>query len=557
LPDRVEAEAVNRWLFNADTVDKVLAHLMTRGLHVAGGDRLGKTIVFAKNQDHARFIAERFDLAYPHLLGQFAQVITSDTAQAQSLIDAFSNPERAPHIAISVDMLDTGIDVPEVVNLVFFKLVRSKTKFWQMLGRGTRLAPELFGPGHDKEFFYLFDYCQNLEFFGEDPHTDEGRAGEPLGKRLFKARLALLAGLDDRVAQGGQVRELGGVYGDPETDVELYRTLADGLHAEVAAMNLENFVVRPRRSVVEKYARREEWGVLSPHKVAELWDEVAGLPSALPAETEEARRFDLLVLKLQLALLHSDPGFERLRGQVVVLAELLEEKGTIPSVREEMQLIQEVQADEWWEGVTLPMLERVRRRLRGLVRLIDRGRRRPVYTDFEDEMGAETQVELPGVAGGRGFERFRQKARAFLRAHEDHLALRKLRMDHPLTATDLGELERMLLEAGIASADELRTAAEESHGLGLFVRSLVGLDREAAKRALAGFMEGKTLGANQIEFLSLVADHLTQQGFMPVERLYGWPFTSFNPLGVDGVFPPEQTDELIQVLEEVRLRAVA
>ena len=198
VPDRVEAEAVNKWLFNKDTVDKVLEHLMTRGLTVAGGDRLGKTILFAKNQAHAEFIAERFNANYPHYKGEFARVITFKTEYAQSLIDNFSTKDKAPHIAISVDMLDTGIDVPEVVNLVFFKLVRSKTKFWQMVGRGTRLCPDLFGPGQDKEFFYIFDYCQNLEFFSQNLPATEGALGESLGKRLFNARLELIGELDER-----------------------------------------------------------------------------------------------------------------------------------------------------------------------------------------------------------------------------------------------------------------------------------------------------------------------------------------------------------------------
>ena len=167
IPDRVEAAAINKWLFNKDTVDKVLEHLMTRGAKVADGDRLGKTIIFAKNHDHAVFIADRFDANYPQYKGAFARVIDFQVEYAQSLIDDFSNLAKAPHIAISVDMLDTGIDIPEVVNLVFFKLVRSKTKFWQMVGRGTRLCPNLFGPGRDKQFFYIFDYCQNLEFFSQ------------------------------------------------------------------------------------------------------------------------------------------------------------------------------------------------------------------------------------------------------------------------------------------------------------------------------------------------------------------------------------------------------
>ncbi|HEX2081394.1 MAG TPA: DEAD/DEAH box helicase family protein [Longimicrobium sp.] len=561
VPDRVEAEAVNRWLFNQDTADKVLTHLMTRGLRVAGGDRLGKTIIFARNRDHARFIAWRFGVGNPELPGDFAQVITSDDPYAQSLIDAFANPERAPHVAISVDMLDTGIDVPEVVNLVFFKLVRSRTKFWQMVGRGTRLAPDLFGPGRDKEFFYLFDYCQNLEHFSQNPAETEGGGGESLGRRLFRTRLALAAELDQKlVAEGAGTRVAeDAAVGEPATEAQLYRAVTDRLHGEVAAMNLENFVVRPRRHLVEKYARRPAWANLSPDRLAELAEEVAGLPSELPPEPEEARRFDLLILHLQLALLRGDPRFERLREQVVAIAGLLEEKGAVPGVRAQMPLIQEVQTDAWWEGVTLPMLERVRRRLRDLVRLIDRQRRRPVYTDFEDALGDERQVELPGLgaAAAGDLERFRRKARAFLRAHEDHVALRRLRMDHPLTPTDLAELERMLLEAGVGSEEELRRAQEESQGLGLFVRSLVGLDREAAKRALAGFMSGKALGGNQVEFLNLVTDHLTQQGYMPPERLYESPFTDLNPRGVDGVFPPEQATELIRVLDEVRRRAVA
>jgi type I restriction enzyme, R subunit len=168
-----------------DTVDKVLEHLMTQGLKVADGDRLGKTIIFAKNEDHAQFIYRRFNENYAHYNGLFARVITFKTEYAQSLIDHFSTPEKLPHIAISVDMLDTGIDIPEVVNLVFFKLVRSKTKFWQMVGRGTRLRPDLFGPGKHKEFFYIFDFCQNLEFFKENPQTTEGSSGASLGERIF------------------------------------------------------------------------------------------------------------------------------------------------------------------------------------------------------------------------------------------------------------------------------------------------------------------------------------------------------------------------------------
>jgi type I restriction enzyme R subunit len=558
-PDRVEPAAVNKWLFNKDTVDKVLEHLMTRGQTVAGGDRLGKTIVFAKNQAHAEFIAERFDVNYPRERGVFARVVHCDLPYAQSLIDAFSNPAKPPHIAISVDMLDTGIDIPEVVNLVFIKLVRSKTKFWQMVGRGTRLRKDLFGPGKDKAFFYILDYCENLEFFSQNPETTDGALGESLGKRLFKTRLELIAELDrppeDAPATADTAAEPVTPYG-VSASAALRGEAAVLLQTEVAAMNLDNFVVRPKRRWVERYAKADAWTVLNEESLTELAKEVAGLPSEQEPEDEEAKRFDLLILKLQLAVLRTEPAFERLREQVKAIAGLLQEKASIPMVQQQLALILDIQSDEWWQDVTTPMLETVRKRLRALVKLIDKQKRKPIYTDFEDQMGGEAEVGLPGFGAPDSFERFRAKARAFLKEHEDHIAIQKLRMNKALTSSDLDELERMLKSA-VGDAGQVQKAKEESHGLGLFVRSLVGLDREAAKQAFAGFLAGKTLNANQIEFVNLIVDHLTEHGVMGAALLYESPFTDITPRGPDGLFSSAQLDELLAVLDQVRAAALA
>ncbi|KAJ0336535.1 hypothetical protein COL154_014350, partial [Colletotrichum chrysophilum] len=304
---------------------------MTRGLTVAGGDRLGKTIVFAKNQQHAGFIAERVNANYPHYKGEFARVITFKTEYAQSLIDDFSIKEKAPHIAVSVDMLDTGIGVPEVVNLVFFKLVRSKTKFWQMLGRGTRLCEDLFGPGKNKECFFVFDYCQNLEYFSQDLPGTDGAVVASLGKRLFDTRLELIAALDHaNCGHEVTLKEAMAGYSGPKSAAQVRQAIAGHLQQEVRAMNLDNFVVRPHRRLVEKYAKEEAWQSLAMDAMAELSHHVAGLPTELDPENEEAKRFDLLSLSLQLALLRTEPAFQRLSDSVKEIAGRLEEKDAIP-----------------------------------------------------------------------------------------------------------------------------------------------------------------------------------------------------------------------------------
>ena len=553
-PDVVDSAALNKWLFNTDTVDKVLEHLMTRGEKVAGGDRLGKTIVFAKNNAHADFIADRFNINYPHHKGLFARVVTYKTEYAQSLIDAFSNKEKEPHIAISVDMLDTGIDVPEVVNLVFFKVIRAKTKFWQMVGRGTRLCPDLYGPGQDKQFFNVFDYCQNLEFFSQNPDHSDGATSEPLSKRLFKARLQLIAELDKRMGDGTKVSEGIPSYGDQLSDEQLRGDVAGHLHQVVAAMNMENFVVRPQRKSVERFAKLESWKALDGDSHVELSQRVAGLPTELVDDDEEAKRFDMLVLRTQLAVLQALPDYATLKERMQAIASALEDQDSIPAIKAQIVLIQSVAGEEWWEDVTITMLESARRKLRALVKLIEKGRKYIVYTDFVDEMGEQTTIELPGVATGMNLAKFKDKARQFLREHESHLSLQRLRRNQPLTKSDLVELERMLVEAG-GSAEVIKLATEQNHGLGIFIRSLVGLDRETAKQAFSQFVTGTTATASQLEFIDLIVQYLTENGVMDAARLYESPFTDISPQGPEAVFSIARVNGMVAILDEIRIRA--
>ena len=570
VPARVEPPAINKWLFNKDTVDKVLEHLMTNGQKVSDGDRIGKTIIFAKNQDHARFIVERFDKNYPHLAGSSCRVIISGEPYAQSLIDSFGQREKAPHIAVSVDMLDTGIDVPEVLNLVFFKAVRSKTKFWQMIGRGTRLCPDIFGPGRHKEYFLVFDWCRNFEFFNQNPAVVEPSASASLSQRLFVSRIELIAEMDKLLGAEQPIAGEGdfpqppplvlhaGEPGSPADlemqNRELRQDIVTGLRDEIRGMSLENFVVRPKRLYVEKYANDNAWKVLGLDSQRELVQEVAGLPSSVADDDVAAKQFDLLVLRWQLASLRSDPAVAGMQEKLISLVSALEELENVPMVAHELALIQEIQTDEFWQNATCPALESVRRRLRGLIKLIELRKRPIIYADFADEVRGAMAVAVPGLAS-TGFESFRMKARQFLKGHENHIAVLKLRRNEPLTPTDLSELERIFAESG-ANPNEIEKVREEG-GFGLFVRSLVGLDREAAKRAFDSFMLGRVLTSNQIEFLNLVIDHLTERGTMDPKLLYESPFTDFDPLGVEGVFDKDQASTVIGLLRDVNARAAA
>ncbi len=543
-PDEVDAAKLNKWLFNQDTVDRVLKHLMAEGIKVAGGDRLGKTIIFAKNQRHADFIKERFDTNYPKLdAGNFARVITHQANYAQSLIDDFSNKDKAPHIAISVDMLDTGIDVPEVVNLVYFKLVRSKTKFWQMLGRGTRLRENLFGPDDHKTHFNVFDFCQNLEHFSQELVSAEPSRARPLSEVLFSARLELLEALGGIEALSGERAEVAAV-----------------LRETVASMNEDNFLVRPHLELVERFRKPDAWEKVTLEDLAALRERVAKLPDQLEPEHEEAKRFDAVMLNAELGLLRHEP-FERQRNRIINIASALEDLGTsIPVVAEQQELIAGIQTDEWWVDVSYPMLEDARKRLRNLVHLIEHTRKNVLYSDFTDELGESTEVDLPGTGGsvaGNEFEQFHKKARHFLNEHLADDIVAKVRNGEPITSADMDELQRVLVAAGIGDTDTFAQASKRAGSFGLFIRSIVGLDRAAAKQAFAKFLDDKRYTRNQIEFVNLVIDYLTQHGAIEPRRIYDSPFTALAPQGPETIFPAPDLDEFFNIVQHLRDTAEA
>ncbi|HEO65323.1 MAG TPA: DEAD/DEAH box helicase, partial [Spirochaetes bacterium] len=546
IPDKVDPGALNNWLYNTDTIDKVLKHLMSEGLKVESGDRLGKTIIFAKNHKHAEFICERFDRHYPEVKGSFCRVIDNYVQNAESLIDDFRDETRNPVIAVSVDMLDTGIDVPDILNLVFFKIVRSKTKFHQMIGRGTRLCPDVFGLRRDKEYFMIFDYCQNFEFFDQYPDGIEPSVQKSLSEKLFKGRLSLAMEIhrlpDDQ----------------PQEILDLKEDLLSTLHNEVIHMNKDNFFVRSRLEYVEKYGDREKWNNIDRNDRQDLLEYIADLPSNLPMETEVAKRFDMLMLTLQMSLLEGSSRFNHQKDQVIEIAANLEGKQTIPQVQKEIKLILAIQNDDFWEDTSLAVLEDIRLRLRALIQFIDKDKQEIVYTSFIDTLGEKEDSKKTSFGNAGEFRQYRLRVERYIESLENHLVIHKLKTNKPITPRDIKDLEGLFYSAAeVESKEKFEEVYGEQEQLGVFIRKLVGLDRKAAVGVFNNFLKDKTLNSTQIHFIDQLISYLTQNGVMDPKTLYESPFTDLHYEGVEGLFKEEKVDTIIQSLQGVQENAVA
>lgn len=544
LPDTINSSKLNNWLFNADTVDKILENLMTNGIKVQGGNKLGKTIIFAQNQKHADFIAERFDKSYKEYKGKFARVITYKTEYAQNLIDEFSVNEKEPTIAISVDKLDTGIDVLGIVNLVFFKPVRSYTKFIQMIGRGTRLCPNLFGPNDNKKKFYIFDACGNFEYFDSNPPKSNGSETLSLDEAIFIKRLSLAENIKD----------------DDEKLKEYSSELKDSLHNAVKTMNRDNFIVRRYLEDVDTYSDRAIWDNLSDNDVTAITSKIAKLPTTVNEGNELNKRFDLLMLNMQLALYsHTLDKFEKYKTKLKIIANLLEGKASIPQVKKHIELICDIQTEEYWEDVTILELEEIRRKLRALVDVLDYEKQEIVYSDFTDELTqtepSKTDRNTPEADIDR--VQYEKKVKAFLKEHENEIAINKLKFNKPLTELDFQQLVKILREnADIVGTEDKFKALIGDLGLGEFIRKVIGLESSEIELVFAQYLDKNTFNVNQIRFIEQIIAYLKINGTMlNLGSLFESPFIDMNSDSIYGVFSSNDVNNIVSLIKEINENA--
>lgn len=545
MPEFIPSAELNKFIFNELTVDTVLQDLMDRGIHVAGGDRIGKTIIFAQNKRHAEFILERFNKLYPKYKGTFAQRVICDDTYAQTIIDDFKIADKPPYIAVSVDMMDTGIDVPECVNLVFFKKVRSKAKFWQMIGRGTRLCKDLTcidqidGEYTDKRRFLIFDYCGNFEFFREHKEGFESKETKTLSENIFGKQVKLISLLQESAFSDDAYQKW-------------RATLVSTCQSQVKDLNMELVSVKLQLQFVEKYKKEKAFDSLGEGDKAELLQHIAPIVR-LNDEDELAKRFDNFMYGLILASMEQMPAFKYAKKQLCDIATLLERKVSIPQVKEKMSIIQEINTDEFWVANDILLFEKVREELRELMKFLDRNaQKKPIITRLTDPILAQQEGVL--LEQAYDFEDYRDKVNRYIGEHGDTLAIYKLTHNIKLSLGDYQTLERVFTSELGSKEDYEREFGETPFGL--LVRKVAKLDHEAAMQAFSTFINDESLNQRQIAFVYKIINHVEQNGYMDnVADLQKPPFD--KPISFIKLFDAKTRVALMKAINDIKDNAVS
>ena len=538
IPERIDASALNEWIFNEDTIKQVLNTFMTKGLRVDYSQKIGKTIIFAANHKHAEKIYEVFGKEYPKLTG-YAEVIDNKINYAQKLIDDFSDKDKMPQIAISVDMLDTGIDIPEIVNLVFFKKVYSKAKFWQMIGRGTRLCPGLVN-GNDKDTFYIFDFCRNFEFFRLTGKGREVSAQKTLAESVFGLEFEIVYKLQDGEYQTKRLKD----YRNALIDIMASKV------RELSEDNRNNYAVRQHIKYVDMYSNPENFNGLIYEDTLVVKEELA--PLILPDKDDPgAIRFDALIFGIELAIL-AGKNYTKRRNDLIRIAADIAKISNIPEIMAQSSLLDNIIHTDYAERAGIEEFEHIRESLRGLIKYIKKSVRPIFNTNFDDEILSmewnEAETESSELAN------YKAKAEFYIRENTDNEVIAKLKKNIPLTEEDIKELEKILWH-DIGSKKDYE-AQFGNKPLGEFVREIVGLDMNAAKAAFAKFLNNENLDSRRIYFVNRIVEFIVHNGVMKdMTVLQEAPFTDKGSV-VEIFDNVEEWHEIRAVIDDVNQNAV-
>ena len=531
----INATEIFKYIFNQDTVDHVLNRLMNEGISVKDDTMIGKTIIFAYNHKHAVFIAERFAALYPDLGADFCRVIDNYEKYSSDLLDKFADKEKQPQIAVSVDMLDTGIDVPEIVNLVFFKPIHSKIKFWQMIGRGTRLCKNLFGNGRDKKEFLIFDFYRNFEYFEMNPEGTRPTQSQSIVSLLFNLRTDIKFALQD------------GEHQSNEDSKAFHDNLADILHKQIADLNRNRIDVRLQLRAVETYTSPEAMTCLTLGDVMAMKGNISPLFKNATTDTA-ALKFDALVLKSQLALVDDTVSSASSERKIMdIAAYLKEKKASIPQVMAKMDVLNEVLSAHFWESKSLGSLERIRKELRDLIQYLDGGAAGQTFTINV----TDTFVEDNSGVNITPIRTYRRRVEDYLKEHlSDDDALQKIYHLEPLSEQDISRLEQIFWEE-LGSKEEFEAQTRTKpyqHNVAAFIRSIIGVEQNVALEKYRALIHGAELTRMQEEYLRTLIRYVCENGDIATVVLQQPPFNKFTTIFRDS---PKALIDYVKLISQV------
>ncbi len=535
---------INKFVFNKDTVKKVIEELMQNGIKTDAGDKLGKTIIFAYNKKHAQFIVDTFDAMYPHLNGGFCARIVCDDSKVSQTIANFKKPNENPFIAVSVDMLDTGVDVPEVVNLVFFKKVMSKIKFNQMIGRGTRLCPALScsdgqsGIYEGKKYFYIFDWLRNFEFFRVNKEGVKGSETISLTESVFNRRVELIKELQSAEFQ--------------TDEYEKFRSeLVDIVNRQIRDLNPNLTAVRLVRQHVMKFKNIDAFDNLEESDVENLRKHVA--PLVYMDEFDlYAKGFDNLVYGLEV-LKARNKSYSKQKAQIASDANLLlKHKANIDQVKTQIPLLEKIVDDSYYESSSVLDFEKMRAQIRGLIKFLAESKMKKVrYTDYIDStLKVAEGVPLPAA---NNFEAYQKKVNSYIAEHLDDEAIIKLRSNIRLSQSDYNKLNEVFTKE--LGSQEQFDKIRDGKPLGVFVRSIAKMDRKMVSELFADFITEFNLNIKQIEFVKVIIENIIEQGEINLERLGDGKPPFDKPGKFFSLFNQKAQGRLISIIRSVNQNA--
>lgn len=528
LPTELSGADFFKKIYNDNTVDLVLQTLMNEGLKINSGDTIGKTIIFAFNHVHAELIVKRFEKLYPELGSDYCKLIDNYVTYAQNIIDTFSVRDKMPQIAVSVDMLDTGIDVPDILNLVFFKRIYSKIKFIQMIGRGTRKSENIFGHNSQKELFYIFDFCDNFSFFEMNPEGRKVNQGYSMTQKVFQMKLDILFELQKQEHQLNEYHK------------SFYQQIRTEIYQTVLSFNRDRILVRENMPIVDKYTLEEKWDYLSKYDIQEVKNNLTLLVDS-DRDIESAKSFDLKVFYIMLSLLSDEIVAKKAVGHVISIASVLLDRLSISQVAAKKELLQEVVTQTYWNKINIKGLEHLRNEIRYLIQYIkdESG----IYTtDFKDEL-IDQGTKQVNIADFRTYE---EKVLDYLLKNDSNKTVMKIKLLDKINALDLQELERILWNE-LGTKDDYFNVTDQEN-LAAFIRCLVGIEQTAINRKFNDYLNDNVLSSQQQQFVKIIIDYVRQNGDISKDDLVNK--VPFNEIDVVGLFK-DKIEVLLYVIENL------